>query len=292
MFASFQGDEVNSEGIPQYSKRFEVHITRLSITDIICSLGYIFSSSPIVTPQWIGAVSYDRQSRTTMAILHNISDKDELGPGKLKTLFSSLNSQVVHPMIIPVLLQEWQSVWNTMDYINYLSETQSLEKQTGQSPWLKDAGEEDPNPFDLDFQDVVGQLNRCSVDVQLSTNNGQQILAQLNNMRTAILELEEADSSDTEPSLHKASTSLIRQIDYLIISRQSSLTDFSMLHQRLQIQLSVVYNFIAQRDNKLNVKIAKNSIAVALESKRDSSSMMTIAVLTMVFLPATFVSVS
>lgn len=81
-----------------------------------------------------------------------------------------------------------------------------------------------------------------------------------------------------------------------------------------------VYNFIAQRDSQLNLRIAETSSAlaatsardsatmkaiaiaakqdsttmktIAIAAKRDSSAMKTIAVLTMVFLPGTFVAVN
>ena len=49
---------------------------------------------------------------------------------------------------------------------------------------------------------------------------------------------------------------------------------------------------MGQRDNKLNIEVARDSKSIAAESKRDSSSMKTIAVLTIVFLPGTFVSVN
>ena len=48
---------------------------------------------------------------------------------------------------------------------------------------------------------------------------------------------------------------------------------------------------MAQRDNKLNIEIARDSKSIAVEGKRDSSAMKTIAVLTIVFLPGTFIAV-
>ena len=53
-----------------------------------------------------------------------------------------------------------------------------------------------------------------------------------------------------------------------------------------------VHNLIAQRDSLRHIEIGKDTKEVAAASKRDSSAMKTIAVLTMVFLPGTFVSVS
>lgn len=65
-----------------------------------------------------------------------------------------------------------------------------------------------------------------------------------------------------------------------------------MTQERAQIQLSVIYNFIAQRDQTYSLAIAEDSRTLAIESKRDSSSMKTIAAVTMFFLPFTAVAVS
>ncbi|KAL8705422.1 MAG: hypothetical protein Q9201_001446 [Fulgogasparrea decipioides] len=62
------------------------------------------------------------------------------------------------------------------------------------------------------------------------------------------------------------------------------------LRNRIRIQLSVVANFIAHNDSATNLTIAEASRRIAFETKRDSDAMKTIAALTMVFLPATFVA--
>lgn len=60
-----------------------------------------------------------------------------------------------------------------------------------------------------------------------------------------------------------------------------------------------VYNYIAQMDAQYNQELSKYSTQLAADSrqisvasKRDSTAMKGIAVLTMVFLPGTFVAVS
>jgi hypothetical protein len=63
---------------------------------------------------------------------------------------------------------------------------------------------------------------------------------------------------------------------------------------------------MAQKDAKVNIQLAESSAylarlskedsevmrAIAVESKKDSSAMKTIAILTMLFLPGTFIAVS
>lgn len=66
---------------------------------------------------------------------------------------------------------------------------------------------------------------------------------------------------------------------------------------RTQIHINLYFNLASQVDNKTNIGIAKTNIEIANTSKeiatatlRDSSSMITIATMTMLFLPGTFVS--
>lgn len=63
------------------------------------------------------------------------------------------------------------------------------------------------------------------------------------------------------------------------------------IKNRAMVQQSALFNLIAQQDQLLNLQVARDSRIIALESKKDSSSMKTIAVMTMVFLPGTFIAV-
>ena len=60
---------------------------------------------------------------------------------------------------------------------------------------------------------------------------------------------------------------------------------------RTNIRINLYFNLASQGDNRTNLDIAKTSRAIAEETRNDSSSMITIAAVTMFFLPGTFVSV-
>ncbi|KAI9768405.1 MAG: hypothetical protein M1839_004122 [Geoglossum umbratile] len=62
------------------------------------------------------------------------------------------------------------------------------------------------------------------------------------------------------------------------------------LKQRVQNFITLLYNLMASRDSLTNIRIAVQSTKIAQETRRDSFSMKTIAVVTMLYLPATFVS--
>ena len=61
---------------------------------------------------------------------------------------------------------------------------------------------------------------------------------------------------------------------------------------RVKIRIDLAFNVASQNDNSTNLKIANASAEIARETRKDSSSMITLAALTMLFLPGTFVSVS
>jgi hypothetical protein len=49
---------------------------------------------------------------------------------------------------------------------------------------------------------------------------------------------------------------------------------------------------MTQKDSKVNIELGEMTALIARESKKDSSAMKAIAVLTMCFLPGTFLAVS
>jgi hypothetical protein len=65
---------------------------------------------------------------------------------------------------------------------------------------------------------------------------------------------------------------------------------FAYLEKMVQTQFTVLYNRIIQEDTKHTIEISESSRTIAVESKKDSSSMKTVAYLTLTFLPVTSVS--
>lgn len=57
------------------------------------------------------------------------------------------------------------------------------------------------------------------------------------------------------------------------------------LQTRMDLQLNILYSFVAQRDNRLNTRIARSS-------GRDSVSMKILAFISALFLPPSYIAVS
>ncbi|KAL2277504.1 hypothetical protein FJTKL_15421 [Diaporthe vaccinii] len=60
--------------------------------------------------------------------------------------------------------------------------------------------------------------------------------------------------------------------------------------ERVKGQINVAFNLVAQRDSKINLAVAEESKHVATLAARDSETMKTITVLTLLFLPSTLVT--
>lgn len=84
---------------------------------------------------------------------------------------------------------------------------------------------------------------------------------------------------------------LIQNIDYLLSTAEMRRHQAQCLHRRTQSQINVVHSIISQRDSKVNISVAEDSKKIAAAAKRDSLAMKTVSMLTLIFLPGTFVAV-
>ncbi|KAF2726860.1 hypothetical protein EJ04DRAFT_570888 [Polyplosphaeria fusca] len=62
------------------------------------------------------------------------------------------------------------------------------------------------------------------------------------------------------------------------------------LRGRAEVQVTTIYNHLAQQSNQINLHLAESSRKVAVEAQKDAATMKSVAVLTMTFLPATFIA--
>ena len=82
------------------------------------------------------------------------------------------------------------------------------------------------------------------------------------------------------------------QIAYLISRCKHSKRWITNYKDRANIRINLAFHLSTQVDNELNLQISKATTALARDAQRDSASMITIAAVTMFFLPGTFISVS
>ncbi|KAJ4377402.1 hypothetical protein N0V83_000227 [Neocucurbitaria cava] len=66
--------------------------------------------------------------------------------------------------------------------------------------------------------------------------------------------------------------------------------DMYVYHQRTNLRINLLFHLANQRESRTNTQIASSTAEVARQTQRDSASMITIAAVTMLFLPGTFIS--
>ncbi|KAJ9614633.1 hypothetical protein H2200_002770 [Cladophialophora chaetospira] len=112
---------------------------------------------------------------------------------------------------------------------------------------------------------------------------------QANKDRTVTLALslltimEEYTDKSRSPAAFEYANDAIRKLELL-------LPELEFQKRNIKSQSTVLFNLINQKDSRLNYSVARSSRQIAVTSKRDSSAMKTISILTLVFLPGTFVS--
>lgn len=84
--------------------------------------------------------------------------------------------------------------------------------------------------------------------------------------------------------------SLMGGMEYLRRRARTMLEDCDIYLEQTNRQISMMMNMISQREQTIGIEIAQASKSIAQESKRDSSSMKTLAVATMIYLPGTSVA--
>ncbi|KAG4427787.1 hypothetical protein IFR05_016732 [Cadophora sp. M221] len=103
-----------------------------------------------------------------------------------------------------------------------------------------------------------------------------------------------------------AQAAILEKLDYLRKFIEAAISYGELAEKRIETYRQLIYQLTTQKDSRANIELAKNSAAIAkaakedgavmrqiaLETKRDSKAMKTIAMLTMVFLPATSIALS
>ncbi|KAH6668577.1 hypothetical protein F5X68DRAFT_249344 [Plectosphaerella plurivora] len=141
-----------------------------------------------------------------------------------------------------------------------------------------------------DLNSLIRELNRCNADLlRLETrwNFERKLSATIREVIDEYILRQSSQNSNVKNDQYFTAV-----LEHLMLQdrlSQSSEYGISILPRRIQNQFSAAYSLIAQRDTKATIILAKESQKLATASLRDSSSMKTIAGMTLLFLPPTFV---
>ncbi|KAI1369420.1 hypothetical protein F5Y08DRAFT_293262 [Xylaria arbuscula] len=231
--------------------------------------------------------SFDRQTRATRAILLS---RDFISTEELGSLRRLLQLEV-HRLHSPFLLA-WVSLVhlsNWMDSSTYylLTTIRQLEELTGYGPYGMGTNNKSEVPIE---QLTQASKNVGYVQVNLANQLrhvtiGQAIASHISSRQAKL-----ADYA-VEPFVAECGKE-IEAFNATIATLKRSLNDSSAyvyyLQERVRSQNTVVYALMQQADARININLAKASKELAEAAKKDSSSMKSIAIMTMLFLPGTY----
>ncbi|CZR56162.1 uncharacterized protein PAC_06050 [Phialocephala subalpina] len=226
------------------------------------------------------AVSYCHSTKLSHALLlsKTVDHSFDVLTQRLKTL----QQHIAHPLLLPVLLVDIclaSSATRTQLADDRLNE---LEETMGQHEWInRPLGD----PLKLDFVSTTRTLNFTARTLGVEKMRIQGTLLTLSNILQEVEHLQTLDPQEQKTYIWMKET-----IAYHTNTAQNLSLRAEYEEKRVQTQLAVVYQFMSQKDSKVNIQLAETSALIARESKKDSSAMKAIAVLTMFFLPGTFLA--
>jgi hypothetical protein len=142
----------------------------------------------------------------------------------------------------------------------------------------------------IDFDAATRQLHLLARDWHTLLQDCQDFNEQLKFFQSAYLKymtnLQDPKNDwavDTGSSVAESFEVLMSQCD--IYSRW-----VNVYRDRTNIRINLLFHLASQRESRTNTQIAASTAKVAEQTRRDSASMITIAAVTMLFLPGTFIS--
>ena len=191
---------------------------------------------------------------------------------------------LLQPMLVPFMIATSISGIHALKINTSNIKLNSIEEKLGQHTY---AERPSGNPLDADFVEATTELNSNSNTLGINESRMDALLFALRKMQ----EYNDKIVSGTE---HEDVRIGVQDLDNMLehlLNYVSNLRFRNTSEQkRTQTHLAVVFNFMAQKDNLLNISLANDSRRIAAASKRDSTAMKTIAVVTMIFLPGTYIA--
>ncbi|KAI1150268.1 hypothetical protein F4825DRAFT_20584 [Nemania diffusa] len=240
----------------------------------------------IGTALYILMWSFDRSTRKTRAILlsRDFISTEELG--SLRRLLQLEVDRLYSPFLLAWVSLVHLSNWMDSSTYYLLTSIRQLEELTGYGPYgRKKASDEVPidrltqASKDIGYVQVnlANQLRHVTIGTAISTHIATRA-AKLTDY--AVEEYKQKCQAELD------------EFNATIPSLQRSLNDSSAyvyyLQERVRSQNTVVYALMTHEDARINISLAKASKELAEAAKKDSSSMKSIAVMTMLFLPGTY----
>ncbi|KAI9797187.1 MAG: hypothetical protein M1833_005596 [Piccolia ochrophora] len=236
------------------------------------------------------ALSYDPNSRVTKAFLHAASKSER---ERISASLNASSSLWQHPLLVPVILFE-NHLQNAERYLLALSDkVTDMEADTGYVV----AGRlalTDPSAIPkwnkLDLEGLTRRLHSCLAELVFLDHVSHFRRECAGFLLKTIKDVQRHFPAHGRRERAWEARELAQSIGFMSSASDTMWYQSQCLQKRVQSQIGVTYSMIAQNDSRLNQSIASDSAQIASASKRDSSAMKTVALITAIFLPGTFVA--
>jgi Mg2+ and Co2+ transporter CorA len=242
-------------------------------------------------PSWAVTWAYACSSKATSAILlYREGDGEERVREVIDDLLR-LQTDIEHPMLLAYVKTKisLSRAFSSLLEMNF--ETLSLEQETGLSTWdwalerkIKGKGSREDYDRTVDgFSALSGKVT--NIKFRLRTVQEQiKFVMRCNKNHREFLQ------TQSDEAAMQRCTELDNMLQVIAEYTTIHLFDAESLSERLTNQMTSIFQLTAQKDSRTNLAIAEDGRTLAVESQRDNSSMKTIAVVSLVFLPPTFVA--
>ena len=247
-------------------------------------LAFIFKLGVHATGYYTVCVSHDLKSRLTSVLLLTQTYYHDVGGITEMLRFRRYRRLSLQPMLVPFMVATSISGIHALKINRSNQRLNHMEEKLGQHTY-----DERPSgdPLETDFVWATTQLNSNSFSLGVNESRLDTLVFALQKMHeynSKIVSLSErSDVLQGIPDLDDMIEHLLNYASNLRFRNSSE-------QKRTQTHLAVVFNFMAQKDNLVNISLANDSRRIAAASKRDSTAMKTIAVVTMFFLPGTYIA--
>ncbi|KAK9414362.1 hypothetical protein SUNI508_11324 [Seiridium unicorne] len=197
-----------------------------------------------------------------------------------------------HPLLLPTLIfvTHRRNIERYRKHID--AAIHQLERDTGfgVAGFLITAEDHIPaqHVFKLDSALIKLQSQQTELAILSSISRFSEKLADF--LLITITKLDQALRTSDHDSIVHLEDEILHMLELPHNQAQLALSQIQSLKERLQSQTDLIFNLISSEENKISRLVAEESAKVAVASRRDSVAMKTVAVLTMIFLPGTFVA--
>ncbi|KAL4980885.1 hypothetical protein BDW66DRAFT_123404 [Aspergillus desertorum] len=265
--------------------------------------GFAFRTPLSRTEDWTLALRWDKSQQVTNGLIHGLDDVE------LSTLLEHMaeaEEDACHPMLIPIILCEMLAAADANGIRANGSELSKVEFRTNFSGFYQDL-RSDRTP-EKEFAEMTRMLNyvlsRLAFhEMRIYANIGltRQVREHMSVIEAELDPLHKTTGNPAEDSTtpgtgrwidttREASRRLCQRVGHLEADHQALLLEIACHSKIARSQLQIIYNLIAQRDSKDNLRMAQISTRIANTTKNDSYAMRTLALMSVIFLPATFIA--